>query len=163
MFNLGDCQCAIGINVLSFYLLAGSWTIWFKTCVLHRKIYVSQIVPIIRRHFLNNFYFLSFPWNQETLAGYIAEIGLTSIVGATYLFLNGAVLILLMSLTWILQSFSKMYRHTAQKIKTTHEIGSNEAILRKLIDFQNIGREWVEPWVILNFEITCQGIDYTFL
>ena len=163
MFNFDDCQWAIGINILSFYLLVCTWTIWCKTCVSRRKIYVSQIVPTIPRHFLEYFYFRSFPWNEETLIGYIAENVLAAIVVVTYLFLNGAILILLMSLTWILQSFSEMYRNTAKKIKSTDENGNNEEILRKLIDFQNMAREWVEPWIILTFENSCRRNECTFL
>ena len=92
-------------------------------------------------YFLKQFIFDRLPWNQETLIGYIAETGVCTIDFGFYLLLNGTVLMLFVSLTWILQSFSKMYRHTANKLNKSDANQNDEEILCNMIDFQNMTRE----------------------
>lgn len=88
----------------------------------------------------------SLPWNEDNLFGYIVETCFIEIVGLAYFFTNGAVLLLFISLTWILQAFSKMYRHTTNKFKQPPEDRNDEKTLCELINFQNMAREWVKRW-----------------
>lgn len=104
----------------------------------------------------------SLPWNQKTPIGYVGQNGLSCIICGVYFFINGAVLMLFVSLTWILQSFTKMYRLTVKKYNNPSQNRNNEAILHGLIDFQNMARQWVlhhyvEPWFTFLLKMVLRG------
>lgn len=53
----------------------------------------------------------SLPWDQTTAIGYIGEVCFQIMMGEGYLFSNGALLLLLISMCWHHQAFYKMFRH----------------------------------------------------
>ena len=147
MCDFGTCQCFIGNRFLWCDFLHDTRKIWYETCFPPCKTYVSWIKSITSTQCdIKHFSARSLPWNEENLIGYIAETCLLLISLSVYLVTNGAILMLLISLTWILQSFSKIYRHTANKFKHPDEARNDEKTLCNLIDRQNMAREWVEPW-----------------
>lgn len=147
MCDFGTCQYFIGNRILWFDSIHDTRTVWYKTFFSSCKTYVSWIESITPTQCdINDFSARSLPWNEENRIGYIAENCLFLISLSVYLVTNGTVLMLFISLTWILQAFSKMYRHTANKLKHPDENRNVEKTLCKLVDLQNMAREWVEPW-----------------
>lgn len=139
----------INVHHLNSYLLYITRTFRCETCALHFSIYVSQMEYIVHvaqsQHisFMKQLFFLSLPWNQETLIGYIAESGLNLNIMATCHFLNGVTLMSFISFAWILQSFFKMFRHSVERFNKAEKNCNENETLCKLINFQNMTRELV--------------------
>lgn len=76
------------------------------------------------------------PWDQNTLTGYMAEIYIFSLgVGTTFAISTGSALMLFISICIHHGAFSKMFKHTAQKLGQQNT--GNSEILRELVNFHN--------------------------
>lgn len=84
----------------------------------------------------------SFPWNQNTLIGFSAELTMDMLMGGAYFFVNSVVLMLFISICLHHDAFNKMFRHSLHELDQSNQDRArerdNEERLRQLIDFRYI-------------------------
>lgn len=76
----------------------------------------------------------SLPWNQDTIIGYISEICVVIASGQCYLIINGAAIVLFVSICRHHEAFYKMIKHDIQEMDSAKG-DANHILLRRLITF----------------------------
>lgn len=108
-------------------------------------------------------YFLfSLPWDQQTPIGYFYKMIFDLLVGETYLTVNGALLLLFVSISMHHQAFYKMFEHSLRQLSESNRSQNNVELLQRLINFHILVKEWVTSfgWTNPNFSVTiCQMIN----
>lgn len=85
---------------------------------------------------LNSIYFLfSLPWNQQTIVGYIFEIFADIFFAEGYLFSNGILLLMFISICLHHKAFHDMLRISARKLDGHDKDKKNKAICCNLVCF----------------------------
>lgn len=91
----------------------------------------------------------SLPWDQSTPIGYFAEICYDIFVSQSYLILNGAFLILFISLCFHFDTFNEMFQHLMQKFNDSKQMKDNWKVLCIAIDFQCSIRRCAFPYMYM--------------
>lgn len=131
-----DIRCA---------LLSPVWTIWTETCIYTISCCVSSNSKKkkIFQIFHDFFSCISVPWNTSTLFGYIEETTLNLFCGGSYFFLNGAMVVLFLSMCLYNQAFLPMFQHLLVKLSPLESYRHNKEILAKTIRFYVSSRGYV--------------------
>ena len=82
----------------------------------------------------NNF-LLSLPWDQSTISGYLSEMFFGFNIGEGYLFINGTILLLFMSMCMHHRAFYKMFKHLTDQWNRPHRSIDEKMFLCHLIRF----------------------------
>lgn len=81
------------------------------------------------------YFHFRFPWDQQTLIGYLAEIFLVIYIAGFYVVINGLFITLFISMCLQHSAFYKMFRHFVQKLDDPGKNRDNEELICKLIEF----------------------------
>lgn len=104
--------------------------------------YLNKILSSIELKFIHKcLSFESVPWNQQTLAGYIAEASFITFSCETYLGAVGAPLLLFISFCLFHDVFYKMFRHFINELNHSDAERNNRELLRKIVKFHNSAKE----------------------
>lgn len=96
--------------------------------------------------FIKNQFQITFrrlPWNCTTPFGYFNEFLLNTIAGQSYIFTNGVLVLLFISMCWHHQAFFRMYHRSLIEFEHEEENRNDKRFLCDLIQFQNMAKEYV--------------------
>lgn len=94
--------------------------------------------------YYNVLLFRTFPWNQETLLGYILESIHDCIIVVLFFFINAPIVLLFISICVHCQAFCKMFRDTTRKIDRAHTNENRTKLICQLVRFHTIVKEYVD-------------------
>lgn len=77
----------------------------------------------------------SFPWNQKTFFGYLGEVLLSSTIGNIYVFCNGTLILLFISVCLHHQAFYKRHRYLVNRLQYINHSWKNKETFHDLIQF----------------------------
>lgn len=131
------CKHRIKFHSFHLPLLASPQCFWCWSILSSAYCYVSSHKSGTYRSWMISIDFLcSYPWNQNTYFGYFNEIFISSIAGGFYLLMDGAILVLFISMCMQLRAFHGIIK---QRIDNWKFIERNrdcdEKFICSLIDF----------------------------
>lgn len=85
--------------------------------------------------------FFRLPWNQNTLYGYIGEILFTYFSCESYLFVNGPIVVLFVSMCLHHRAFYEMFNYSLHEMDVPNKKKNDKLELWKIIQFQNLVKE----------------------
>lgn len=126
-----------------------------QKCIEPRNLYMPNVQSTFFVHIWDSFLcvicvisenifaiiWISLPWNQETLVGYIGEIWFDVIVSESYFITNGAILLLFMSICLHHQAFYRMFEKSVQELDHFDSKRNDEELLCNLIRFHVRSKE----------------------
>lgn len=86
-------------------------------------------------HFLNLFIRFRLPWDQTTIFGYFGTILFSTICADVYLFMNGSILLLFVSICLHHQAFSQIVHDLAIQLDAQKSTNDARAMICNLIEF----------------------------
>lgn len=103
------------------------------------------------------------PWDQQSYAGYTATIGLSIMMGESYLILNGSILLLFIAICLHHRAFYNRFENSLHKFNCSNQETDSREILCEIIDFHNTvkGSENLEKNTILIFLTVIQWIGFS--
>lgn len=107
--------------------------------ISERKNNFNFIILSIKCSFIHEIY--SFPWDQSTFAGYVAEIAFAINVSEAFLITNGTLLLLFMSICLHHQAFYEMFHHSVRKLDQMDKDRIGAELARNLICFHIKAKE----------------------
>lgn len=85
--------------------------------------------------------FNRFPWNQSTPIGYLGEVCCSIMPAESYLFINGVLLLLFISMCLLNRAFHDRFQYTLQMFDHSNNGQRSKTILCELIQFHNSIKE----------------------
>lgn len=123
-----------------------SWSIWYGIYLPSASGYVSIYKSFNFFHFdLVIIFLYSFPWNQTTPIGYLAELCFHLVSAQVYLLSNGIFLLLFISICWNHRTFYIMFQHSIDGLSQTKK-ETDKVLLCDLIRFHMSIKKWVSIW-----------------
>lgn len=87
-----------------------------------------------------------FPWDQNTICGYFAELTFGILSAEAYLIAIGSLLLLFVSLCQQFHGFQQMYKHSLNRFNTPTEMEITKQRLHRLIESHISLKECVDEF-----------------
>lgn len=98
----------------------------------------------VRKLLFDDFFlYFSAPWDQNTPIGYLFEISFSTSAGECYFIINGAVLLIFISVCLHHQAFYQMFLHSINEFDRLQNKRNGKQHLCELIKFHCNTKEWV--------------------
>ena len=91
----------------------------------------------------NAFDFRSLPWNQTTLLGYFGESTFMMFSGETFVYANGIMMLIFISICIHHLAFYEMLKYSIEKWNRLKKNQNDERFICNQIHFHNTVKEWV--------------------
>lgn len=115
---------------------------------------------LLCNHLIYKFVTFSLPWDQDTLVGYTIEQLFVIFTGSSYLFCNGSLLVLFISIVWFHEAFYAIFQNTLRELDQPNRSRSNEEFLRQLIQFHVLTKESVQFIIFFSIYILDLSIHF---
>lgn len=84
---------------------------------------------------------VSFPWDQSTPLGYFGEVCFSILPGEAYIYINGMLALLFVSLCLLYRAFYERFQYTLNQLKRPDKRRNDRKLLCNLIQFHKSIKE----------------------